>query len=158
MLAYHFDLNVINMLKMFVVVWICFKWLCCLRDSVLYYIALYLQSCASWLAKHSLKRQCIVRQKLSRRDFGEANRQLVSGTLSGSSVKLSKMSWISSGSSCWNTWTHRRKMNTQLSEWQNGNGFIMCRKTKKAEKQDWWPTHYFFLHLWPFYILKKQCF
>ena len=67
----------------------------------------YSQSCcASVLAKHSLKRQCMVWQKLSRRDFGETYRHLDSGTLSGSSVKLSQVSWIISGSSCWNTWTH----------------------------------------------------
>lgn len=71
--------------------------------------ALYLQSCcSSVLAKHSLKRQNMVWQKLSRSDFGETNRQLDSGTLSGSSVKRSQMSWIASGSSCCNTWTHMK--------------------------------------------------
>ncbi|TNN71111.1 hypothetical protein EYF80_018631 [Liparis tanakae] len=38
--------------------------------------------CASVPAKHSLKRQCMVWQKLSRSNFGGANRQLDSGTLS----------------------------------------------------------------------------
>lgn len=66
----------------------------------------YSQSCcASVLEKHSLKRQCMVWQKLSMRDFGEAYRHLDSGTLSGCSVKWSQVSWIVSGSSCWNTWT-----------------------------------------------------
>lgn len=48
----------------------------------------------------------MVWQKLSRRDFGETYRHLDSDTLSASSVKLSQVSWIMSGSSCWNTWTH----------------------------------------------------
>lgn len=48
----------------------------------------YSQSCCiSVLKKHSLKRQCMVWQKLSNRDFGEAYRHLDSGTLSRSSVK-----------------------------------------------------------------------
>lgn len=55
---------------------------------LVYFPTLYSQSCcSSVLAKHSLKRQYMVWQKLSRRDLGVTNRQLDSGTLSGSSVK-----------------------------------------------------------------------
>lgn len=82
--------------------------------------------CVSMLAKHSLKRQCMVWQKLSRRDFGEANRQLDSGTLSGSSVKWSQVSWIVSGSSCWNTWT---RTETRTSQTQPGSLFVSWFQT-----------------------------
>lgn len=71
----------------------------------------------------------MVWQKLSRRDFGEANRQLDSGTLSGSSVKQSQMSWIVSGSSCWNTWTH---MNYLLS-WREEEMLLIPRRVRKTD-------------------------
>lgn len=109
-------------------VFLCFEWLITKPFFVCVFLVtacsvtwgfplLYSQSCwASVLAKHSLKRQCMVWQKLSRRDFGEANRQLDSGTLSDSSVKWSQVSWIVSGSSCWNSWTHT-KTHTETDAW-----------------------------------------